>query len=366
MEININELLKNLLNEKNIVYLIGAGASTPFFSSLGDFEKIMTDSSLSETSKNLVKILFFEKSVSKNSKLFKYMYDRESLDPESIVEIENISYEYTRFIHSNIEYLKTRNSRVSPRRLSVLTTNYDLFFEIGMDNLLKENTRLFFNDGMNGYAVRRFDIDNFNKSLSYTGVFDEYSQEMPVINLIKCHGSANWIEKKDNNIPYLSSTSDRKLLEKISEKIFSLKSKVDAEIFTKTDFDCMDLESMIKNLNEYSPLLDEISDELNNEINSITTLMKQIQIVYPTKQKFEATLINQNYYSMLRYLSYELEKEETVLIAFGFSFYDEHITDIVKRSLNNPRLIVLIICYKESNYDDILKEFKFTVSAKLN
>ena len=73
MEININELLKNLLNEKNIVYLIGAGASTPFFSSLGDFEKIMTDSSLSESSKNLVKILFFEKSVSKKRKLKMYI-----------------------------------------------------------------------------------------------------------------------------------------------------------------------------------------------------------------------------------------------------------------------------------------------------
>lgn len=48
---------------------------------------------------------------------------------------------------------------------------------------------------------------------------------------------------------------------------------------------------------------------------------------------------------MIRSFSYELERKQSVLIVFGFSFADEHITDIFRRSLLNPELLVIIISY---------------------
>lgn len=61
---------------------------------------------------------------------------------------------------------------------------------------------------------------------------------------------------------------------------------------------------------------------------------------------------------MLRLLSYELEKPNSVLITFGFSFADEHILKLVQRSLSNPQLQTFICCYSESSADTMSGEFK--------
>ena len=60
--------------------------------------------------------------------------------------------------------------------------------------------------------------------------------------------------------------------------------------------------------------------------------------------RIKETVFQQHYYQCLRLLSYELEKPQTLLICFGFSFADEHIREIVKRSLSNKQLIVYIFC----------------------
>ncbi|EEG9979650.1 hypothetical protein G3J34_000937, partial [Salmonella enterica] len=73
----------------------------------------------------------------------------------------------------------------------------------------------------------------------------------------------------------------------------------------------------------------------------------------PTKAKFEETVFQQHYYQSLRLLSYELEKPQTVLICFGFSFKDEHIREIISRSLSNPSLIVYVFCYKHESKSEI-------------
>lgn len=76
-------------------------------------------------------------------------------------------------------------------------------------------------------------------------------------------------------------------------------------------------------------------------------------MVNPTKKKFEETVFQQHYYQALRLLSHGLEKPQTVLICFGFSFKDEHITEIIKRSLTNPTLKIFIFCYTQSSKDEI-------------
>ena len=45
------------------------------------------------------------------------------------------------------------------------------------------------------------------------------------------------------------------------------------------------------------------------------------------------------------------------MVANGFSFRDEHILDLVKRSMVNPYLKILIFVYQESEINDLKSRF---------
>ena len=95
--------------------------------------------------------------------------------------------------------------------------------------------------------------------------------------------------------------------------------------------------------------------EMSTFMNSYEQLLV---IKNPTKDKFRDTLINQTYYELLRLFANELEKENTVLFAMGFSFADEHIREIVLRSANsNPTLIVNIFAHSTAAGTEILSRF---------
>lgn len=370
MKITKKELLKSVLVEKNVTFLLGAGASAPFFSSLGRFELILSHKDLSESGANLIKALFFKISISDNSYLLKYLngvcYCGEKAD--SMINILN---EYSRFIHNNLEYLKLRNSRVSPKRVNLVTTNYDLFLESAVETILENNPRIFFNDGANGYVKRVLNTDNFNKTLLYSGIFDNYSNEMPVINMIKCHGSINWkkLQQKGYNKQMIQIIPAESSITQINTFLdgFLVKFEEDVENYSCVAIqDFSNSEDFISLLNSKDVKLDELVtdiNELSNYSKELTTQIREslekLQIVFPTKRKFQSTLIEEHYFNMLRLLSYELEKEQSALIVFGFSFYDEHISDIVQRSLNNPNLMVLIFCFQDNDENEIISRFNF-------
>lgn len=73
MKITKKELLKNILIEKNVTFLLGAGASAPFFSSLGNFERILSHKDITSEGMNLIKTLFFKLSIADNSYLLNYL-----------------------------------------------------------------------------------------------------------------------------------------------------------------------------------------------------------------------------------------------------------------------------------------------------
>lgn len=85
----------------------------------------------------------------------------------------------------------------------------------------------------------------------------------------------------------------------------------------------------------------------------------------PTKWKFHETVFDEHYYQMLRLMSYELEKHDSTLIAFGFSFADEHITNLVKRSLGNKTLTMYICCFDDISLTYMSKVFKGFNNVKL-
>src|SRR5690606_36080960 len=86
------------------------------------------------------------------------------------------------------------------------------------------------------------------------------------------------------------------------------------------------------------------------QMDAFWTAYHQLPIVNPTKWKFHELVFEEHYYQMLRMLSFELERENAVLITFGFSFADEHILNLVMRSLSNPQLMVFVTCFNETEY----------------
>ncbi|EAE8307957.1 hypothetical protein BOQ37_07480 [Listeria monocytogenes] len=371
MKITKKELLKNVLLEKNVTFLLGAGASAPFFSSLGRLELILSHKDISQEGANLIKTLFFKLSISDNSYLLNYLNNHCYCGEKSELMVKILN-EYLRFIYNNLEYLKLRNSRVSPKRVNLVTTNYDLFLESAVETVLENNPRIFFNDGANGYVKRVLNTDNFNKTLLYSGIFDNYSNEMSVINMIKCHGSINWkrVQQKKDKKQMVQITPSESAITKINVllKDFLIKFEEDVDNYSiLANLSFSDSNDFIRLLNSKEIDMDKLVSDINKlaihskgMTSEIRKNLEQLQIVFPTKRKFQSTLIEEHYFNMLRLLSYELEKEQSALIVFGFSFYDEHISDVVQRSLNNPNLIVLIFCFQNDDAADIISRFNFS------
>ena len=69
-------------------------------------------------------------------------------------------------------------------------------------------------------------------------------------------------------------------------------------------------------------------------------------VVNPAKKKFEETVLEQSYYDLLRIFANELDRNNALLLVFGFSFADEHIRELTKRAArSNPKLLIIISCY---------------------
>lgn len=322
IEEKLIENIPILLAEKNLNFLIGSGASVPFFPTLGNIEELLTTSIVEEPTKQLIYALYFNSIIRKNINLLNLEKENEG---EEVLQI------YKNFIDLLLQKMQLRNSRISPNRVNIFTTNYDLFFELAIDRKLQENQHLFFNDGSSGYFTRLLSSDNYHKTVSINGVFDNYQNEIPMINLIKCHGSVSWGKHSDNIIKV---SHDLISLIKCAEKFDKLKLNLDEQVMLEGFLKNWDLESLEKVAVDSSEMLKEFYDEYKN-----------LLIINPEKTKFHHTVLNEYYYSMLRLLSYELERDQTLLLVFGFSFADEHISRLILRSLNNPFLQVYIFCF---------------------
>lgn len=114
-----------------------------------------------------------------------------------ILKIFKVSNVYTKFIESLVQCLLNVNSRTIPRSVNIFTTNYDLFLECAIDKVLRTQNFVC-NDGARGYFTKVLDWTNFNRVVAYKGINDNYNYELPLVNLIKPHGSVNWKREKEN------------------------------------------------------------------------------------------------------------------------------------------------------------------------
>lgn len=340
--------LDTLIRGKNLNFLIGSGASVPLYPSLSfgegypTFEEVVS-----------------HPGISKNAKVFMYVfYFMNWIEPMSIndkVNRESAVYkQYESLITWFYNYLQTE-SNDKPKRINVFTTNYDLLFERAFDEFLLKNQLIYFNDGSRGVFKKYVSNKNYYLNVSHSGYNDNYKREVPTINLFKLHGSISWELKEENimvtevnsNIKSIRDLANSKLTrEDIEEKIYSLKDK--------------NIYKFVSNLNCLTEKLD-----LGSEFyNSFDENYSKLAIINPNKYKFAKTVSEQHYYQLIRSFSYELEKKQSVLIIFGFSFADEHIQDIFERSLLNPELQVYLISYSKEGQD--LQKNKFGGYKNIN
>lgn len=189
------KLIQEHCYTKRLNFLIGSGASSDAIPLMGQFSSFGD-----KANEELLKCV---KDISEKV-LLKCTGDKPK-SPITLGERLKIfkSYKsYTQFIEGLIQCLLNVNSREIPRSVNIFTTNYDLFLECAIDTVLR--TRNFVcNDGSRGYFTKVLDWTNFNRVVAYKGINDNYNYELPLVNLIKPHGSVNW--KRDGENVLISS-----------------------------------------------------------------------------------------------------------------------------------------------------------------
>ena len=100
-----------------------------------------------------------------------------------------------------------------------------------------------------------------------------------------------------------------------------------------------------------------LAETLSKDLLKFEEIYDELLIVNPTKKKFEETVFEEQYYQLFRAFEEELQKPNSVLIVFGFSFKDKHINDILKRCLTNPTLQVFVVPYNEDDEKKVKEKF---------
>lgn len=245
---------------------------------------------------------------------------------------------YDRFARTLLTLLQRR--RGIDKRCNLFTTNYDGCLAAAANQVMLDGGRDFVvNDGGRGFFRRVVEARNYQTYVTRTGIFERHQQTLPQLNLIPLHGSVYWAREGDQiAVTYEGQTELPTLVTpEMREAVTDYWAGLEAG---GSDEDLPDVEISVAVMDEF------------------WAAYRKLPIVNPTKWKFHETVFEEHYYQMLRMLSFELEREQAVLITFGFSFADEHILNLVKRSLSNPRLMVFVTCFNADEYARLSEVFK--------
>ena len=361
-----DQFLKDIQG-KNLNLLIGAGASvglvnTLDLSQLGEsFEDLYSDKQLTSQQRASLDLIWFKSWIQDT------LITKEKIDEISAKKSDGRkTFEnYKRFVN-NLGNFLNREGYDKPKRANIFTTNYDSLFELAFDEVAQDQRMIYFNDGSRGFLNRYISTENFNLNISHSAMSDNFQRSIPTINLLKIHGSITW-DLEDQRIKATINNDIFKeviiaadeVINNIDLKDFSIIDKLFFHKKKLSDAEEKDslqsLKSELSMFNEYSQ--DDFFANLNEtpspKLLKFEKDYHKLQVVNPTKDKFRETVFQQNYYQLLRMLSFELEKRDSVLIVFGFSFADEHILEIVRRSIINPYLKVYVICYNKNSRRDL-------------
>jgi SIR2-like protein len=282
------KILEGYIQSGHLNFLIGSGASLPAIPLSGGIEADIND------------LLQQGKHVEANLKALKFIegVEQKQFDQEG-TETKSTLSGYIRFLTVVDRLLFERKNILLTRQANIFTTNYDLFFEQAGSQI----PSLILNDGFDRSAAIGLDFplapERFFDRIYRSGVLYGYQAEMPTINLIKIHGSLNW-KKTGTGVCYRSGT---------------IKPLTSAQLKNAADVE--------------ASLLDR-------------------GLILPNLKKFESALMDRVYYDLLRMLSNSLDRENSILFSFGFSFADEHILDITRRALRNPTSQLIAFAYDDA------------------
>mgnify|MGYP003626694866 CR=1 FL=1 len=294
-------LLEAYIQSGNLNFLIGSGASLPAISLAGNIESQLNDLLEAESivEANLRALNFIEGLEDKNSRLSLGLEDAESGDTLG---------RYVQFLGTIDQLLFERKNILLPRQANIFTTNYDLFFE----HAAAQVPSTILNDGFDRssptgtqfpFSPERY----FDRTYRSGGVYNRQA-EITTVNLMKLHGSLNW-RKTSNSICFRS--------------------------------------------NEPEPL----SEEQKRENAHVERALNNRALILPNLKKFGSTLLDRVYYDLLRIFSNSMDRDNALLIAFGFSFADEHILDITRRALRNPTSQLVIFAYNGEAAESFEEKF---------
>lgn len=272
-------------------FLIGSGASRPAIAVAPTVEK------------EIAELIDKGDLESADRKMYEFLCEierptRELIDDAYSADTQT-TLSYYEALLLNLEALLTeRRTTLLHRQCNIFSTNYDLFVE----KAALKCTALKLNDGFTRapgivhrmiLSTRSFFDTTFN-----TGQVYNYKVELPALNLIKLHGSLSWAKPSKTELTYRVA---------------------------------------------HRPPLPAGAD-----IAAIRAFLDEYAVVLPRADKFRATIIDRTYYELLRIYANELDRENCLLVAFGFSFEDEHILDITKRALKNPTLRLVVFAFDEA------------------
>lgn len=243
------------------------------------------------------------------------------------------------FIAAVANLVSKRGTTTIPKRVNFFTTNYDPMIELSLEEL-----GLPFNDGFSGRMNPVLDPSTFSRLMCEQSLFMEYTSQVMTANVLKSHGSLTWRKTKEGGIAY-SNVDD--ILDSCYGGFENVvdSSEVD-EVARFVGGECDE-----NGLNSLCGLAAGLSADTRDAVNRFAaTYDSTLCIVNPAKRKFEETVLEQSYYDLLRIYANELDRNNALLLVFGFSFADEHILELTKRALrSNPKLIVLISCHTEND-----------------
>lgn len=338
--------LKHLFSGCRVNFLFGAGFSANVLGILDNneviFEALRVCKETDSTKKDKLTIL--------NAYMY-WDYFYQCFYPISEKMSKGDLNNYFDFSQVLYTILSEKSNPSLDKQANIFTTNYDPIIEIIFDH-----SNCICNDGFEGRILPVFSTDNYSKTYLRQAVVSNRKAEIPSVNLLKLHGSVTW--RKSTKSEEILYQQYKELLQKFYAQYKDLfkewlindiknhfKSSTKANIDDKID-DILSnnlLDSELVNISQYEAMLANYKDVF--------------LIVNPTKEKFHDTLLNKNYYELLRIFSNELEKENSILVVEGFSFKDEHILDLTKKSMLNPSLKLLIFCYDEKAIEDYEKIF---------
>lgn len=333
------DLLRTIVQDSHLSFLIGAGTPSSFFGLLGNVEDALTelselsaDDDVRTTVRASIYAYFFDSVLAPNVKIV----DRHA-DAGAVLT------SYAKFLRTVNRILLKRHSSILAKQANIFTTNVDLVFEVAMEQM-----GIDFSDGFSGKIRPRFDLGDFNTiRLRMASRFEQRS-EVPVFNLVKLHGSAGW-----RQVPRSPGQT-----EIIFDHGLTVVAEVQEALVAARD-DLISIDNPAE-VNAADLIAKTRAGEIPAAVHNFVAAYDKLGIVNPDKQKFATTVLNETYYELIRRFANEMEKENSVLFVHGFSFRDEHLRDVVLRAARtNPTLQVIVFCYSRSDragYQELIPE----------